>query len=47
MSNTAQQRDETILITGASGLIGTRLCHRLKDQYALVGLDVKAPDDSR
>ncbi len=36
---------ELILITGASGLIGTRLSQVFKDDYRLVGLDVKPPDD--
>lgn len=40
------QTPETILITGASGLIGSRLCERLKEDYSLVGLDLKSPDDS-
>lgn len=32
-----------ILITGASGLIGGRLCRALSHDYALVGLDVSPP----
>ena len=34
-----------VLITGASGLIGTRLARGLADEYAVVGLDVKPPHD--
>ncbi|MEZ6132951.1 MAG: NAD(P)-dependent oxidoreductase [Planctomycetaceae bacterium] len=33
-----------VLITGAGGLIGTRLVNQLKDDYTLVGLDLKLPD---
>jgi nucleoside-diphosphate-sugar epimerase len=34
-----------VVITGCSGLIGSRLMQRLDDAYQLVGLDVKEPDD--
>lgn len=46
MENSTAQVKKTILITGASGLIGTRVARRLKDDYTLVGLDLKSPGDS-
>jgi nucleoside-diphosphate-sugar epimerase len=33
------------LITGSSGLIGSRLGRALADRYRIVGLDIKPPDD--
>jgi nucleoside-diphosphate-sugar epimerase len=33
-----------VLITGSSGLIGTRITAALADKYHLVGLDIKPPD---
>lgn len=35
-----------VLITGASGLIGSRLARVLASEYRVVGLDVKPPDDA-
>jgi nucleoside-diphosphate-sugar epimerase len=32
-----------VLITGSSGLIGSRLADALADRYQVVGLDVKPP----
>lgn len=37
---------ELVLITGVSGLIGMRICRRLKNDYTLVGLDVEPPKDA-
>jgi nucleoside-diphosphate-sugar epimerase len=34
-----------VLLTGASGLIGTRVARALADRYGVVGLDVKPPLD--
>lgn len=31
---------QTVLVTGASGLIGTRICQRLSSNYIVIGLDV-------
>jgi nucleoside-diphosphate-sugar epimerase len=36
-----------VLITGASGLIGTRIAGSLAREYRVVGLDVKPPDADR
>jgi len=36
-----------VLITGASGLIGTRVCNQLENEYQLVGMDLKDPSDGR
>jgi nucleoside-diphosphate-sugar epimerase len=33
----------TVLVTGASGLIGTRVCRELGSDHRVVGLDVKRP----
>lgn len=38
-------RQRTVLITGCSGLLGTALGHRLKDDYHLIGADVVEPGD--
>jgi nucleoside-diphosphate-sugar epimerase len=46
MTATPQSHHPTVLITGASGLIGERVCHRLKGDYRLIGLDLKSPDDA-
>lgn len=46
MPDSSPQQKETIVITGASGLIGTRVCHQLADNYTIVGLDLHSPDDS-
>ena len=35
-----------VLITGAGGLIGSRIIDRLKDRYQLVGLDLEVPEKS-
>jgi len=40
-----QQQKPVVIITGASGLIGSRICQKIKDDYQLVGLDLKSPDD--
>jgi nucleoside-diphosphate-sugar epimerase len=34
-----------ILITGASGLIGARLCRAFCDDYTVIGMDVSLPDN--
>lgn len=34
-----------VLMTGASGLIGTRLEHALKPKYEIVGLDINPPEE--
>lgn len=41
-----RNEQQTILITGASGLIGTRIAKRLTDRFRLVGFDVEPPDPS-
>ena len=38
---------EAVLMTGASGLIGSRLCERLKGRYDLIGMDIRPPQDAR
>lgn len=43
-SNNTQQDRPTILITGASGLIGTRIAGAVGENYRLVGLDVEPPE---
>lgn len=45
MATTEPTTRDVILITGASGLIGSRLCERLADRYTLVGMDVASPRD--
>jgi len=35
-----------ILVTGSTGLIGTRLVHALAKDYRIVGLDIKEPEES-
>lgn len=39
------EHPQTVLITGASGLIGSRICAHLKDEYSLVGLDLDSSGD--
>lgn len=39
------EHPQTVLITGASGLIGKRICAQLKQDYSLIGLDLKSPED--
>ena len=34
---------DTILITGAAGYIGSKLCERLQDSYNIVGIDIREP----
>jgi nucleoside-diphosphate-sugar epimerase len=36
----------TVLVTGCSGLIGSRVCARLSQRYHVVGLDVKPPENT-
>lgn len=36
---------ETILITGASGLIGSRVSRLLSEQFNVVGFDLEPPTD--
>ena len=43
--NAPAKEKGTVLLTGACGLIGSRLSRLLKDDYTLVGLDLKSPDD--
>jgi dihydroflavonol-4-reductase len=40
-------RPQTVLITGASGLIGNRLAERLKEKYTLVGMDLESPEEEQ
>ncbi|MCA9108530.1 MAG: NAD(P)-dependent oxidoreductase [Planctomycetaceae bacterium] len=47
MENDATPVKKMVIVTGASGLIGTHVCEILKDDYALVGLDLNSPDDSK
>jgi nucleoside-diphosphate-sugar epimerase len=39
------EQKNLVLITGSSGLIGTRVAAKLRDKYQVVGLDVKAPEN--
>jgi nucleoside-diphosphate-sugar epimerase len=39
-------RPGTVLVTGASGLIGARICERLSSSYTVIGLDVDPPPDT-
>ncbi|HLU88554.1 MAG TPA: NAD(P)-dependent oxidoreductase [Cyclobacteriaceae bacterium] len=39
--NNEPAQKELVLITGASGLIGSRLTERFQDEYQVIGLDVK------
>ncbi len=41
---TKTQPKPVVLMTGSSGLIGTRLAQALESRYQVVGLDVKPPD---
>jgi nucleoside-diphosphate-sugar epimerase len=41
------EHPQTVLITGASGLIGQRVAARLKDEYTLVGMDPDSPEDEQ
>lgn len=38
--------DQLIIVTGAAGLIGSRICKRLAQQFHVVGLDIQEPDKS-
>lgn len=40
-----EQQHAPILITGAAGLIGSRLANMLKEQYPVVGFDVASPKE--
>ena len=52
MTNKLHEREthsdarETIVITGASGLIGSRIVGQLHHKYNLVGLDLESPQDA-
>jgi len=48
MANDTGRNDDrkTILITGGSGLIGTRIARRLAGRFHLIGLDIQPPDES-
>ncbi|MBW3599167.1 MAG: NAD-dependent epimerase/dehydratase family protein, partial [Planctomycetes bacterium] len=39
------ERKPVVLMTGSSGLIGTRVAQALEERYQVVGLDVKPPDE--
>src|SRR5690554_2642327 len=39
--NTVSAQKEVVLVTGASGLIGSRLVESLQDKYQVIGLDIK------
>lgn len=39
-----QMQKELIIITGASGLIGERIAARMRDNYTVVGIDLKSPN---
>jgi nucleoside-diphosphate-sugar epimerase len=39
------EHPQTVLITGSTGLIGSRLCARLKHDYTVVGMDLNSPED--
>jgi nucleoside-diphosphate-sugar epimerase len=39
------ERKPAVLMTGSSGLIGTRVAQALEGRYQIVGLDVKPPDE--
>ncbi|QEG36904.1 NAD-dependent epimerase/dehydratase family protein [Bythopirellula goksoeyrii] len=41
---TQSQHQPVVLVTGNSGLIGSRICQRLLDRYMLVGLDLNPPE---
>ena len=43
MPSSATQKPP-VLVTGSSGLIGSRLCEALAVDYNVLGLDVKKPD---
>lgn len=36
---------ELVVITGGTGLIGSRICERLANRYQVVALDIQKPDD--
>lgn len=46
MNDASETKQGRILITGASGLIGSRICRVLKQDYSLIGLDLKSPEDT-
>ncbi|MCO6047492.1 NAD(P)-dependent oxidoreductase [Aeoliella sp. ICT_H6.2] len=41
---TTPNTDQLVIVTGSSGLIGGRICERLKQQYTVVGLDIQKPE---
>lgn len=45
MNGTSEPTSRPVVITGASGLIGSRLCRQLAPSYELVALDVKSPSE--
>ena len=44
-SGTFADAKPLVVITGASGLIGSRVARALDGDYRIVGLDIKPPDD--
>ncbi len=40
---TQDKQNPVVLMTGNSGLIGSRICQRLQDRYTLVGMDLHPP----
>ena len=40
------QRNPLIIITGASGNIGSTLCNAFKQNYTVIGLDIKRCSDA-
>ena len=44
MTNTTESKRPLVLVTGSSGLIGTRVTQALADRYQVIGLDVVEPE---
>ena len=43
-SPSPRSQSPVVLVTGSSGLLGSRICERLAERYQVVGLDVEPPD---